>query len=271
MKTLFSLHVPPVIEALNGGLFISPGEWIHSTRQMDSFELILVHEGTVKLFEENQKFNIDSGEMLLLFPGQTHGGTEIYSGELSFYWLHFKILDMRIFNQSHHLELPQHIIPADSHQLSILFRQYLNDQNQGILTPIKAELLILQILSEASRSPCAVEASSIIAEQVFRFIAEHYQEPISTASIAHELHHNPDYLGRCFKTAHGSTITEEINRRRLLEAEKLLIDKDLNLNEIATQCGFNDSGYFRKLFVRKNDITPSKFRHRLSRIHINTL
>jgi len=271
MKTLFNLHTPSVIEALNGGFFISPGEWIHATRHIDSFELILVREGIVKLFEENQSFNVTPGEMLLLFPGRTHGGTEIYNGKLSFYWLHFKMRDTTISGQSHNLELSQHIVPADSHRLNILFRQYLNDLHQGLLTSLKAELSVLGILSEASRTPYSTEASNVIAEQVFRFIAEHYQEPISTASIAHELHHNPDYIGRCFKTAHGNTITEEINHRRLLEAEKLLIDKDLNLNEIASQCGFNDSGYFRKLFIRKNGITPGKFRHRLARTHINTL
>jgi AraC-like DNA-binding protein len=271
MDTLFSIAAPSVIEALNGGLFISPGEWIHKTRQIDSFELILVREGVVNLFEEKQSFNVNPGEMLLLAPGKTHGGTEVYCGKLSFYWLHFKIREVAVSGKSHHLELPQHLMPADSHCLSMLFRQYLNDQAQGLLTPLRAELLILQILSEAARAPRSTDASNIVAEQVFRFIAEHYQEPVSTASIAHELQRNPDYIGRCFKNAYKYTITEEINRRRLLEAEKLLIDKDLNLNEIAAQCGFNDSGYFRKLFVCKNGITPGKFRRRLSRIYINTL
>lgn len=271
MDAIFNLQTPSVIEGRHGGLFISPGKWLHLTRKIDSFEIILVREGAVKLFEKNKHFNVNPGELLILFPGKKHGGIEPYLGKLSFYWLHFKIKNTEIVDESHHLKLPQHITVADPLRLEILFREYLNDLSHGILTPMKAELLILQILNEASRAPHSNEASSIIAEQVFRFIAEHYPEPISTSCIAHELGHNPDYIGRCFKTAHGCTITEEINRRRLLEAEKMLIDTNSNLNEIATQCGFNDSGYFRKLFVRKNSITPSKFRRQLSRIDINTL
>ena len=271
MNSLFDLQILSAIEARHGGLFISPGKWTHLTRQIDSFEIILVREGIVKIFEENKHFNVNPGELLLLFPGRKHGGIEPYIGKLSFYWLHFRVKNTKIVNESYHLKLPQHVSVADPHRLEVFFREYLNDLSHGLLTPLKAELLILQILNEASRTPRSNEASSIIAEQVFRFIAEHYPEPISTTSIAHELQRNPDYIGRCFKTAHGCTITEEINRRRLLEAEKLLIDNNLNLSEIAAQCGFNDSGYFRKLFVRKNGITPGRFRRRLSRININTL
>lgn len=271
METLFDIQMISALEALSGGLFISSGEWIHTTRQIDSFEIVLVREGTAMLFEEDKVFNVDPGEMLLLFPGRTHGGTEIYSGKLSFYWLHFKIRNIAVVGKMHHIKLPQHIIPTNSHRLNMLFRQYLNDQDQGILTPLQGELLVLQILSEALQVSQTTNRSSIVAEQVFQFIAEHYSEPISTSSIAGELHRNPDYVGRCFKNVHGCTITEEVNRRRLLQAEKLLIDTNLNLNEIAFQCGFNDSGYFRKLFIRKNDITPGKFRQNLSRIHINTI
>ena len=271
MNAVFDLQVLSTIEARHGGLFISPGKWIHLTRKIDSFEIILVREGIVKMFEEDKHFNVNPGELLLLFPGRKHGGIEPYIGKLSFYWLHFRVKNTKIVNESYQLKLPQHIRVAAPHRLEVFFREYLNELSDGLSTSLKAELLILQILNEASLVPRSNETSSIIAEQVFRIIAEHYPEPISTTSIAHELHRNPDYIGRCFKAAYGCTITEEVNRRRILEAEKLLIDKNLNLNEVAAQCGFNDSGYFRKLFIRKNGITPSRFRQSLSRININTL
>jgi YesN/AraC family two-component response regulator len=117
---------------------------------------------------------------------------------------------------------------------------------------------------------CLKNLSGFTQKFPIRFIAERYSKPVSTVGIAHELQRNPDYIGRCFKKDYDCTITEEINRRHLLETEKLLINKNLNLNEIAVQCGFNAPGYFRKLFVRKNGITPGKFRHCLSREHINT-
>ena len=39
------------IEALNGGLFISPGYGTHPTRTLDSFEIIFVTDGVLKMFE----------------------------------------------------------------------------------------------------------------------------------------------------------------------------------------------------------------------------
>ena len=270
MPDIFTIKAPKMFEPRHGGLFISPGKWIHSKRIIDSYELIFVREGIVKMFENDKKFEIHPGEMLTLFPRKEHGGTIEYEGKLSFYWLHFT-LGQDINNEfSQELKIPQHAKPVDSHRLGILFRQYLNEWNKELFVPLRAELIIMQILCEASLASQQVEGANLIAEQVFRFIAEHFAEPISTASIAHELKRNPDYIGRCFKSAYKYTITDEINRRRLREAEKLLIDKDMNLNEIAAECGFNDAGYFRKLFARKNGISPGKYRKRLSRIHINT-
>lgn len=271
MDSLFSINVRSIIEPLQAGFFISPGQWQHSTRQIDSFELILVHDGTVNMFEEEQTFSAQPGEMLILFPGRTHGGTKVFYGKLSFYWLHFKLKELENTTVQHNIiKLYQHFVPIDSMRLNMLFRQYLNDKDSGILTQQTAELQILQILAEAARAENKCNASNIIAEQVFRYIAEHYNEPISTACIANEIRRNPDYIGRCFKDARGITITEEINRRRMMEAERLLNDSDLNLNEISAQCGFNDPGYFRRLFMRRNGTTPGKFRRRFSRIHINT-
>jgi AraC-like DNA-binding protein len=264
-----TLRISPasILEPLKGGLFISSGKWMHATRKIDSFELIMVREGVVNMFEEDRQLIANPGEVMVLFPDRTHGGTKPFQGRLSFYWLHFKLKEQP---ETAQLELPQHIVPAESQRVSMLFKQYLNDQERNILTPLTAELIILQILAECARSNAA-NASNIGADQVFRFVAEHYNEPISTASIAHEIQRNPDYLGRCFKQAYGITITEEINRRRVLEAEKLLLESSLNLEEISMQCGFNDSGYFRRIFSRKNGTSPSKFRRRFSRTHINTL
>jgi AraC-like DNA-binding protein len=56
------------------------------------------------------------------------------------------------------------------------------------------------------------------------------------------------------------TTTEVITDRIILEAKRMLMDKGLTVNEIATKLGFDDYSYFTRLFKKKSGITPTNFR-----------
>ena len=57
----------------NMGLFDTESPWTHPVITIDSFELIFVTEGTVSLYEGEKIFELNKGEMILLFPGVEHG------------------------------------------------------------------------------------------------------------------------------------------------------------------------------------------------------
>jgi AraC-like DNA-binding protein len=50
--------------------------------------------------------------------------------------------------------------------------------------------------------------------------------------------------------------------RRLAHAKSLLVDTDLTAAEIATRCGFQDPGYFSRMFHRVAGMQPSVYRAR---------
>ena len=75
---------------LNAGRFISRGKGRHATRVIDSYELILVIAGTLRMFEEESEFALQPGDRLLLRPGLRHGGTAAYEPGLSCYWCHYR-------------------------------------------------------------------------------------------------------------------------------------------------------------------------------------
>ena len=71
------------------GEFRSSEEWIHPTRTIDTYELILVREGTVYIKEGITEYTLNVGDMLLLEPNTVHGGFRKSEGKTSFYWFHF--------------------------------------------------------------------------------------------------------------------------------------------------------------------------------------
>ena len=52
----------------NMGLFDTEADWIHPTVTINTYELIFVTEGEVKIREKEKNFRFKKGDMLLLEP-----------------------------------------------------------------------------------------------------------------------------------------------------------------------------------------------------------
>ena len=70
------------------GKFQSPSpEWMHLTRNLVNFELMVVTEGTLFIADERRSYEVHPGEYLLLPPTVHQHGSK--KGSCAFYWLHF--------------------------------------------------------------------------------------------------------------------------------------------------------------------------------------
>jgi AraC-like DNA-binding protein len=223
----------------------------------------------VRIHEENRNFEVNVGETLLLYPGKHHGGSYKTEDTVSFYWLHFKILNQDS-NNALPIYIEQHCRNVDSENLELLFRQYISAQQNGTLSLLRGEIILMQILMYLSEDETPYKPFHPVADQISRYIAEHYLEPISTATIAVELDRNASYLGRCYKDTYGINITSAINHHRILRSKRMLTESNLNIDEIARGCGFNDPNYFRRVFKHSLGVSPKKYRKQYSRIYINT-
>ena len=261
------------LEPLNAGLFVSPGRGRHVTRTINSHELLFVTEGTLDLFEEREQFHLQRGDALVLWPNRLHGGVNVLDRNLAFYWVHFRVHENRANGSSPALAVPRLANLCEPERLTDLFRRYMDDQETEQLRPFEAALLIALMLSEVAHArerSSRYDCRSLLAERVRQFISRHFGEPISTTDIAAHLHYNPDYLGRVFRMATGTSVTEAIHRRKVKEARTFLTRDHLTVREVAYSCGFRDPGYFRRVFKTTCGMTPREFRDLYSHLHINT-
>jgi AraC-like DNA-binding protein len=67
-------------------------------------------------------------------------------------------------------------------------------------------------------------------------------------------------FSRYFRNRTEKTFTRYVNEIRISNAQKLLINSDLKINDICLQCGFNNLTYFNRIFKEMNNITPKDFR-----------
>jgi AraC-like DNA-binding protein len=271
--------VSDTIEALNGGLFVSPGFGIHPERVIDSYELIFVTQSHLDLFEGDRSFHLEGGQALLLSPGVRHGGLLPYAADVNFYWVHFLL--SAVASSGATLLVPKVASVRDPEGLEELFSRFISDQESGILDPCSASQLIALMLCVVGggvkqKRPAPGHGGSragrpALVEVVRRYIATEYRKPISTSVIARSLRYNPDYLERVFSTQEGLSIVDAIHQKRISVARASLHhDVRRNINEIAYECGYSDAGYFRRMFKGLTGLTPREFRSLYACTHINT-
>lgn len=276
MSKELRVSYPSDIVVENGGLFSSRGRGRHPQRVLESYELILVRRGQLKLKEEDQRFVLQPGEALLLFPGRAHRGIGRFPEGLQFYWLHFQIPDPGgESDATNSLQVCQHLKLETPSRMEELFRQFLHDQETGRLGPLTApayvRLMLANMVPEKEALSRSERELNQHASHVEQYIKTHFHEPIQPAMIAAHFHLNVDYLGRLYKQAFGITLTEGIQRERIKKAREFLLDSDANINEIARECGYTSSAYFRRCFAKVEGLSPTDWRKRHSIYRTNTV
>lgn len=272
MITALTLDFSLPVQVGSAGLLVSRGVGRHPERVWASFDLLFVRAGELGMQEEGREFVVGPGQSLLLWPGRRHGGTRPYSPGLSFYWIHFTLGTGG--EGGTRLTVPQHAPVSRPDHLTELFRRFLDDQESGALDPTTANLLLLLMLGEIARSPTLgthdSSTGAILAGRADRYVRTHFHQPLSASDIADALECNPNYLARLFRAAYGQTLTEAIHARRLDYARRLLLEGGKNIAEVARVCGFEDADYFRRLFKRREGLTPFAFRRLYARTTVNT-
>ena len=78
--------------------------------------------------------------------------------------------------------------------------------------------------------------------------------------VARYCHFNTKYLNRIFKAQTGKTLLEYIHEVRITEAERLITETTLSLDEIASTLGFANEYYFNSFFKKYTTVSPGAYR-----------
>lgn len=101
---------------------------------------------------------------------------------------------------------------------------------------------------------------------ILKFIENNFTQKITISKLAAMANVSNYHFCRLFKQITGKSTIDYINKLRIDKAIDLLHENNLNITEIALNCGFNDTNYFSRLFKRYKNISPAKFRK--NSIHI---
>ena len=102
--------------------------------------------------------------------------------------------------------------------------------------------------------------AQIRIQKMLSFIYDHYTADVALEDIAKAANISRSEAGRCFNRYMGCSPVEALIQYRLQNAQRLLNETALTLQEISFDCGFHSANYFSRRFRKLYGYAPGKNR-----------
>ena len=237
-------------------------------------ERIVVREGRVDLSVDGKIIAAGSGDCLFVPGGILHGGTPkecIY--ECVVFDMDRFLQQGSVCRQKYAAVLGDEIrIPplfqagsAAARVVDALFECMEKEQpgyeflTTGLLWQFIGTVLQQRLYTPENAPPYDSRRGEQM-KAVLRRIRRDYASPLTLEQLAAEAGMAPRYFCRVFRQLVGRTPVDYLNYYRIECAAELLSTTADSVTDIALACGFNDSGYFARLFRRHKGMTAGAYR-----------
>lgn len=246
----------------------------------NELEIITVKNGEINLLVEGNSIILKKGEIAFINPDEYHA-IKTTNG-LAQYSAFVFAKELITFPDSHFFqtEFTSKIFSKKNKIPTVLKRD--NKLYPYIVKPIEAirdeytcvDRKILHLLIEIFT--VFVEHNALIKTKnttnkipdyvklCIDYISKNCDQRITLTQLSNLAHISPNHLCYAFKTTTGLTPIEHLQVIRIKKACSLLLKTDYSIEEIALKCGFQNVGYFIKVFKKQTSLTPHAFRKKMA-------
>ncbi|MBE6787343.1 MAG: helix-turn-helix domain-containing protein [Ruminococcaceae bacterium] len=246
----------------------------------NEFEILAVKKGEITLLLEGESIILKDGDIAFINPNEYHAlkttkGLAVYtafvfSKELiTFPENHFfqTQLTAKIFSGK--AKLPTILSQKDSLYQKIKNPILKMRDSYTAKSPMILSLLVelFTIFLENNMLIKVKNQNKKIPDYIklcIDYISENCEKNISLSDLSTLSHVTPNHLCLAFKNATGLTPIEHLQVIRIKKATRLLLETDFSIEEIAQKCGFQNVGYFIRVFKKQNSLTPHTFRKKMA-------
>lgn len=239
------------------------------------YELYYVRQGGCRFFINNGLYDLHSGDFIIIPPREVHFNR--YISQCTRVNIYFRSTDLIDGDQAFMPNLEARFLRLAIVHIPSAYRKEIDGIIDSILredkvddasTPIMCNLLLRQLFVACSRhcifqyqdSQQIVKGSDEIITAA-KYIAEHYNQQITLDSVADMVGLSPSYFSRKFRQTTGMGMKEYLSYVRLKNASMELLSTRHTVTEVAINCGFNDSNYFKDAFKKMYGLSPRTYRN----------
>jgi AraC family transcriptional regulator len=97
-------------------------------------------------------------------------------------------------------------------------------------------------------------------DRVVELLQEEHSSPLTLVDMARIAGVHPVHLSRTFERFEGCTLSVRLRQLRLKRAMNTMVESDMNLADVALDCGFTDQSHMTRVFGQSLGMTPGQFR-----------
>lgn len=237
--------------------YLTPRPHIHP-----HLELIYLTEGSTIATVDGKDFLLEKGTFFLTFPNQIH-----FYHDLAPVKGYIFIFTPEIFKELREVfrtKVPTSPIIQTDHDFDEMTKTLnmilVKNESEAPFDKIiaKGALLALlgELLSYADFTDAPADYDSV--KNVLIYCSENYTEPLSLDLLSRELHLSRYYISHIFSDKLQVSFTDFINTLRIEHACSLL-EKGVNITEIALSSGFSSVRTFNRVFAEEMGMTPREY------------
>ncbi|QHM72136.1 helix-turn-helix transcriptional regulator [Mixta intestinalis] len=233
------------------------------------FELMFIQEGGGIYNIDGRSYHVERGDLLLFNAGVLHDEQPYVSDNLRIFscgveQLKFAGLPPDTFTApSQRAVMPSGVFYQE---IATLFQQMWRHASgktrygAEIANALLSALLLLcrDIWPEAEQEQDNSESG--LGQRIKDYIDRRYKDEIALKSLTAALNMNHYYLAHVFKAFSGYSPKQYQTRRRIGEAQSLLLSSDLGVTEVANAVGYDNVNNFHRIFHNLVGVPPARYK-----------
>lgn len=242
----------------------------------NEFEILYIKKGKINLITESESLILSVGDIAFVSPNEIHSikscdqNVEYFALVISEALITFP--EKHFFQQQFtspvflgQIKLPRSIPPSEDFYETISSSlekicakaDYGDPEILSLLLHCFIQLIKNNALINQEKQNRRIPTS---IKQSLDFMKKNYQHKITLSDLAASAHLSQNYFCSCFKGCTGVTPFEQLHLIRIEKAVKLLLSTDSSIEEIAAMCGFENTGFFIRVFKKQMSTTPHNYR-----------
>ena len=232
------------------------------------FVLHVVISGKGKFVHRGRTWELSGGSMFLLPPGEETLYMADEKDPWYYCWIGFRgelangILRRIGFTSERPVVTVRETEPLEQGIRALIRYPEMKAEDalmrQGLLYQLFAEMVRLCNRSEGAVGLTEEVSYSAYALTYFR---NHFREKIRIAQVAEKIGISRSYLMRIVKEETGVSPQEYLIRLRMTHGVHYLLHTNLDIQEVARNCGYEDGLAFSKAFKSRFGMNPTDFRN----------
>lgn len=102
-----------------------------------------------------------------------------------------------------------------------------------------------------------------LIQKINLYIENNFHQDITLGFLADMFFITPNYLSTIFNEKNGMSLKDYVNKLRIENAKKYLIETDMKISDISKIVGYNQLSYFGSIFKKFEGYTPNEYRIKL--------